>query len=208
MTLGDLLMRQGPLIKVPKDQQSSQEPTEATSREFIIRYLGCLGLSPSDLDKLPKVLREGSINAAATRCMAEVMRSSTWDELFVKINLEAALMETVARHEVQQLGINKQSVDSLSLWGFYNFMTSINTIRSLMSSDNTKPVGLITLTKEIYLLFDLLMELSKRKIIPPNLEVEIWKVRETLVEIMEELFKGNRMMTVHDKSLDGNRQLR
>jgi hypothetical protein len=202
MTLGDLLIRQGPLIKVPKDQQSSQEPTEATSREFIIRYLGCLGLSPSDLDKLPKVLREGSINADAARCMAEVMRSSTWDELFVKINLEAALMETVARHEVQQLGINKQSVDSLSLWGFYNFMTSINTIRSLMSSDNTKPVGLITLTKEIYLLFDLLMELSKRKIIPPNLEVEIWKVRETLVEIMEELFKGNRTMTVDGKSFD------
>jgi hypothetical protein len=208
MTLGDLLMRQGPLIRVPKDQQSSQKPTEATSREFIIRYLGCLGLSPSDLDKLPKVLREGGINADAARCMAEVMRSSTWDELFVKINLEAALLETVAKHELQQLGSGKQSVDLLSLWSFYNFMASINTIRSLMSSDNTKPVGLITLTKEIYLLFDLLIELSKRKIIPPNLEVEIWKVRETLVEIMEELFKGNRTITVDGKSFDGNRQLR
>jgi hypothetical protein len=206
--LGELLMRQGGLLKGPKDQQSSQKPSEASSRDFITRYLGCLGLSPTELDKLPKVLREGNVDGDVARCVADLMTSATWAELFVKINLEAALLEAVAKHELQQLGSGKQSVDLLSLWGFYNFMTSINAIRSLMSSDNTKPVGLITLTKEIYLLFDLLMELSKRKIIPPNLEVEIWKVRETLVEIMEELFKGNRTITVDGKSFDGNKQLR
>jgi hypothetical protein len=206
--LGDLLMRQGPLIRGLKDQQASQGPNGAASRDFITKYLSCLGLSPSDLDKLPRVLRDGGINADATRCIAEVMRSSTWDELFVKINLEAALLEAVARHEVQQLGSDKQSVDLLSLWSLYNFMTSINAIRSLMGNDNTRPVGLITLAKETYLLFDLLMELSKRKIIPPNLEIEIWKVRETLVDVMRELFKGNRTMTVDGKSFDGNKQLR
>jgi len=208
MTLGELLMRQGPLIRVPKDQQASQGFGGATSRDFITRYLGCLGLSPTELDKLPRVLREGNVGGDVAKCMAEVMRSSTWDELFVKINLEAALLETVARHEVQQLGISKQSVDSLSLWSLYNFITSLNIIRQLMGNDNTRPVGLITLTKEIYLLFDLLMELSKRKIIPPNLEIEIWKVRETLVDVMRELFKGNRTITVHDKSFDANKQLR
>jgi hypothetical protein len=57
--LGELLMRQGPLIKVPKDQQASQGPNGAASRDFIARYLGCFGLSPTELDKLPKVLREG-----------------------------------------------------------------------------------------------------------------------------------------------------
>jgi hypothetical protein len=208
MTLGDLLIRQGPLIRVPKDQQSSQKPTEATSREFIIRYLGCLGLSPSDLDKLPKVLREGSINADAARCMAEVMRSSTWDELFVKINLEAALMETVARHEVQQLGINKQSVDSLSLLALYDFIVSMNIIRQLLSNESTRPVALATLSKITYMLFDVYMEATKRKFIDPNLEVEVWRTRETLVEVMEELFKRNGTITVNDKSFDGNKQLR
>jgi len=206
--LGDLLIRQGPLIRVPKDQQSSQKPTEATSREFIIRYLGCLGLSPSDLDKLPKVLREGSINADAARCMAEVMRSSTWDELFVKINLEAALMETVARHEVQQLGINKQSVDSLSLLALYDFIVSMNIIRQLLSNESTRPVALATLSKITYMLFDVYMEATKRKFIDPNLEVEVWRTRETLVEVMEELFKRNGTITVNDKSFDGNKQLR
>jgi len=206
--LGELLMRQGGLLKGPKDQQSSQGPNGAASRDFITRYLGCLDLSPTELDKLPKVLREGNVGGDVARCVADLMTSATWDELFVKINLETALLEAVARHELQQLGINKQSVDSLSLWSLYNFMASINTIRSLMSNDNTKPVGLITLAKITYLLFDLYMELSKRKLIPPDLEVEFWRVREVLVDIMKELFKGNGTMTVHDKSFDGNKQLR
>jgi len=208
MTLGDLLIRQGPLIRVPKDQQSSQKPTEATSREFIIRYLGCLGLSPSDLDKLPKVLRERSINADATRCMAEVMRSSTWDELFVKINLEAALLEAVSRHELQQLSGNKQAIDLLPLYSLYSFVLSISAIRILINNDATRPIGLATLAKATYLLFDLYLELTKRKVIPPSLEAEVWRVRDTLGDLMRELFKGDRTITVDGKSFDGNKQLR
>jgi hypothetical protein len=205
MTLGELLMRQGPLIRVPKDQQSSQGPNGAASRDFVAKYLGCLGLSPTELDKLPKVLREGNISADAARCVSEVMESTTWEEAFMKINLEAALLETVSKHELQQLGGNKQAIDLVSLYSLYNFMASISAIRTLINNDNTRPMAMITLAKITYLLFDLLMELSKRKAIPPNLEVEIWKVRETLVDIMKELFKGDRTMTVHDKPFDRNK---
>jgi len=205
--LGELLMRQGGLLKGPKDQQSSQGPNGAASRDFITRYLGCLGLSPTELDKLPKVLREGNVGGDVARCVADLMTSATWDELFVKINLETALLEAVARHELQQLGINKQSVDSLSLLALHDFITSLNIIRQLMDNDNARPMAMITLAKITYLLFDLYMELSKRRAIPPNLEVEIWRVREVIVDVMRELFKGNRTITVNDKSFDGNRQL-
>jgi hypothetical protein len=77
-----------------------------------------------------------------------------------------------------------------------------------MNNDNTRPMAMITLAKITYLLFDLFMELSKRKAIPPNLEVEIWRVREVIVDVMRELFKGNGTMTVDGKSFDANRQLR
>jgi hypothetical protein len=206
--LGELLMRQGPLIRGLKDQQSSQKPSEASSRDFITKYLSCLGLSPSDLDKLPRVLRDGGINADATRCIAEVMRSSTWDELFVKINLEAALLEAVARHELQQLGSNNQGTELLPPYSLYSFVSSISAIRALINNDATRSIALTTLAKATYLLFDLYMELTKRKVIPPNLEVEIWKAREVLVDIMKELFKGNRTITVDGKSFDGDKQLR
>lgn len=46
------------------------------------------------------------------------------------------------------------------------------------------------LAEVTYILFDLLMELAKRKVIPPSLEVEFWRVREVFVDVMEELFKG------------------
>jgi hypothetical protein len=200
--LGELLMRQGGLLKGPKDQQSSQKPSEASSRDFITRYLGCLGLSPTELDKLPKVLREGNVGGDAAKCMAEVMRSSTWDELFVKINLETALLEAVSRHELQQLGGNKQGIDLLPLYSLYSFVSSISAIRALISNDATRSTGLTTLAKATYLLFDLLIELAKRKVIPPSLEVDFWRARETLVEAMEELFKGNRMIAVDGKSFD------
>jgi len=205
--LGDLLMRQGPLIRGLKDQRSDKGPNGAASRDFIAKYLGCLGLSPSEMDKLPRVLRDGGINAGATRCIGEVMRSSTWDELFVKINLEAALLETVARHELQQLGSNNKGTELLPPYSLYSFVSSISAIRMLINNNATRPIGLATLAKVTYLLFDLLMELAKRKVIPPNLEVEMWKVREVLVNVMEELFKGNGTITVHDKPLDGNKQL-
>jgi hypothetical protein len=206
--LGDLLMRQGPLIRVAKDQQASQGLGGAASRDFITRYLACLGLSPSDLDKLPKVLREGGINADAARCIGEIMRSSTWDELFVKINLEAALLETTSKHELQQLSGNKQAIDSLPLYSLYGFVSSISAIRMLINNDATRPIGITALAKATYLLFDLYMELAKRKVIPPSLEVKFWRAREVLVEVMEELFKRNRTITVHDKSFDENKQLR
>ncbi|MFP3216331.1 MAG: hypothetical protein RXP99_03430 [Vulcanisaeta sp.] len=157
---------------------------------------------PTELDKLPKVLREGNVGGDVAKCMAEVMRSSTWDELFVKINLEAALLEAVSRHELQQLGGNKQGIDLLPLYSLYSFVSSISAIRALISNDATRSTGLATLAKATYLLFDLLMELAKRKVIPPSLEVDFWRARETLVEAMEELFKGNRMMTVDGKSFD------
>jgi hypothetical protein len=206
--LGALIMRQRGLLKGPKDQQSSQKPSEASSRDFITRYLGCLGLSPTELDKLPKVLREGNVGGDVAKCMAEVMRSSTWDELFVKINLEVALLETVARHELQQLGSNNQGTELLPPYSLYSFVSSISAIRALINNDATRSIGLATLAKATYLLFDLYMELTKRKVIPPSLEVEIWKAREVLVDIMKELFKGDRTITVHDKSFDGNKQLR
>jgi hypothetical protein len=87
-------------------------------------------------------------------------------------------------------------------------MASINAIRMLINNDAARPIGLATLAKATYLLFDLLMELTKRKAISPNLEVEFWRVRDVLVNVMEELFKGNRTITVDGKSFDGNKQLR
>jgi len=200
--LGDLLMKQGGLFKGSKDQQSNQEPGGAASRDFIIRYLGCFGLSPTELDKLPRVLREGNISADATRCIAEAMGSTTWEEAFTKINLEAALLEVASRREIQQLTSNNRATGLLSLYSLYSFVSSISAIRALISNDATRPIGLATLAKATYLLFDLLMELAKRKVIPPSLEVDFWRARETLVEAMEELFKGNRMMTVDGKSFD------
>jgi hypothetical protein len=202
MTLGDLLIKQGPLIRVPKDQQSSQGPGETAFRDFITRYLGCFGLSPSDLDKLPKVLREGGVGGDIIKCIVEVMKSSSWEEAFTKINLEAALLEVASRHELQRLSTSKQTIDPLSLWSLYNFIASISAIRMLINNDATRPIGLATLAKATYLLFDLLMELAKRKATPSNLEVEFWRAREALVEAMEELFKGNGMMTVNDKPFD------
>jgi len=205
--LGDLLIRQGPLIRVPKDQQSGQGPNGAAPRDFVAKYLGCLGLSPTELDKLPRVLREGNVGGGVAKCMAEVMRSSTWDELFVKINLEAALMETVARREVQQLIGNNQATESLSLYGLYNFIVFINAIRQLLGNEDTKSIALTTLAKATYLLFDLYLELTKRKVMPPSLEAEVWRVRDALADIMEKLFKGDKTITVDGKSFDGNGQL-
>jgi hypothetical protein len=53
-----------------------------------------------------------------------------------------------------------------------------------------------------YLIFDIYGELTKRGIIPRGLEIEVWRTRETLIKIMEELFKGDRTITVNEKPLD------
>jgi hypothetical protein len=128
----------------------------------------------------------------------------------MKLNMEAALFEAVSKQEIQRLmgSGNSASGAPLALYATYSSILSITAIRQLVGNENTRSIALATLSKVTYILFDVLMELAKRKAIPPNLEVEMWKVRETLVEIMEELFKGNRTITVHDKSLDGNKQLR
>jgi hypothetical protein len=167
-------------------------------------------LGVDDLGKVPGVIKGLSVNDDAARCLGELMRSTNWDELFTKINMEAALFETVARRELQGLVGHGGGASSAALFllAFYNFIVSMNIIRQLLSNESTKPIALATLSKITYILFDVLMELAKRKSIPPNLEVEIWKVREVLVDVMRELFKGNRTMTVHDKPLDGNKQLR
>jgi hypothetical protein len=203
--LGELLMRQGLLIRVPKVQQTNQGSGGAASRDFITRYLGCFGLSPTELDKLPRVLREGNISADAARCIAEAMGSTTWEEAFTKINLEAALLEVASRRELQQLTSNNQATGLLSLYSLYSFVSSISAIRTLINNDATRPIGLATLTKATYLLFDLYLELTKRKVIPPSLEAEVWRVRDTLGDMLRELFKGNRTMTVHDKPFDRNK---
>jgi hypothetical protein len=208
MGLGEALFRLGVKPTPPKDEGGRQaQPTSAVG-DFVSRYLRCLNVD--DLGKVPGVIKGLNVNDDTIRCLGELMRSTNWDELFTKINMEAALFEAVARHELQGLvghGGGASSA-SLSLLALHDFITSLNIIRQLMGNDNTRPMAMITLAKITYLLFDLYMELSKRKAIPPNLEVGFWRVREVLVDVMRELFKGDRTMTVNDKPFDGNKQLR
>jgi len=203
--LGEVIFRLGPKPSSSKVQQSGQ--VQSVDRDFVTKYLKCLGLSQNELDKAAEVLKGRGVNEDTIKCIEDLMRSASWNELFTKINLETAIFEVITKHELQGLtghGGGASNV-SLSLLALHDFITSINAVRVLVSNDNTRSIGLITLAKITYLLFDLYMELSKRKAIPPNLEVEIWKVRETLVDVMKELFKGDRMMTVNDKPLDKNR---
>jgi hypothetical protein len=208
MGLGNIILKQGGLLNTPNKQSTTQTPPGHPYGDFVVRYFKCLGLGPNELNKLPETIRSLGIDGGAINCINELMKSSSWEEAFTKINLEAALLEAVSKHELQQLSGNKQGIDLLPLYSFYNLMASINAIRMLINNDATRSMGLMALAKATYLLFDLLMELTKRKIISPNLEVDVWRAREALVEAMKELFEGNRMMTVHDKSLDGNKQLR
>jgi len=208
MGLGEVLFKLGPKPSSSKVQQSGQ--VQSVDGDFITKYLKCLGLSQNELDKAAEVLKGRGVNEDTIKCIEDLMRSASWNELFTKINLEAAIFEVITKHELQGLTGHGGGASNplLPLLALHDFITSINAVRVLVSNDNTRSIGLITLAKITYLLFDLYMELSKKKAIPPNLEVEIWKVRETLVEIMEELFKGNRTITVHDKSFDGDKQLR
>jgi hypothetical protein len=208
MGLGEVLFKLGTKPTPPRDQGSRQAQSDSAVGDFVSRYLKCLGIN--DLSKVPDVLRGVGAGGDAVRCIEDLMRSASWNELFTKVNLEIALLEAAAKREVQRLTGSSASAsnESLALSAYYSFVLSICMIRQLLSNESTRPVGLITLAKITYLLFDLYMELSKRKLIPPNLEVEFWRVREVLVNVMEELFKGDRTMTVHDKSLDGDKQLR
>ena len=207
MGLGEVIFRLGPKPSSSKVQQSGQ--AQSVEGDFVTKYLRCLSLGPNELDRAAEVLRGRGINEDTIKCIGELMRSASWDELFTKINLELALFEATAKHELQGSAGHGGNVSnaSLPLLALYDFIVSINAVRVLVNNDNARPIGLITLAKITYLLFDLFMELSKRKAIPPNLEVEIWKVRDVLVDVMRELFKGNGTIIVHDKSFDGNRQL-
>jgi hypothetical protein len=207
MGLGSIIFKQNALLNMSREQQGNQWAA-SVDRDFVVKYLKCLGLSPNELSRVPEVLRRiGSENVA--KCIDELMGSATWEELFTKLNLEIALLEAASKYELQQLMNRDGSANnaSLSLLATYNFIVSLSIARQLLNNESTKQAALATLSKITYLLFDLLMELSKRKIIPPNLEVEIWKVRDVLVDVMRELFKGNGTITVNDKSFDGNRQL-
>ena len=202
MGLGEVLFRLGVKPTPPRGQGGRQTQPDPVVGDFVSRYLKCLGVD--DLGKVPGVIKGLNVNDDAAKCLNELMRSADWGGLFTKINMEIALFETVAKHELQGSAGHGGGASnaSLSLLALYDFIVSINAVRVLVNNDNTRPIGLITLAKITYLLFDLLMELSKRKAIPPNLEVEIWKVRETLVDVMRELFKGNRTITVNEKPLD------
>jgi hypothetical protein len=205
--LGEVIFRLGPKPSSSKVQQSGQ--AQSVEGDFVAKYLRCLNLSPNELDRAAEVLRGRGINEDTIKCIGELMRSASWDELFVKLNLETALLEAISRREVQRLAGdgNSTSGTPLALSAYYNFVLSISMIRQLLSNESTRLMAITTLAKATYLLFDLYMELSKRKVIPPNLEAEIWKVRDVIVDVMKELFKRNGMMTVDDKSFDGNRQL-
>ena len=205
MGLGKVLFKLGAKPAPPKAQRDDQ--VQPGDKDFITKYLRCLGLSPNELDKAAEALRERGINDNTIRCLDELMRSTDWGELFMKINMEAALFEAVARHELQRLmgSGNSANPASLALPAYYSFVLSIAIIRQLLNNEGARPMALTTLAKATYLLFDLFMEITKRKLIPPNLEVEFWRVREVLVNAMEELFKGNRTITVHDKSFDKNK---
>jgi hypothetical protein len=207
MGLGSLLLKQGGLLNAP-GKQGADQPLPGYRGDFVQQYLRCLGLGPNDFARLPEVLKK-SISDGNIKCIGDLMRSISWDELFMKINMELAILETAAKHDLKALANdrNAQGSEALPIYALYNFILSITVIRSLITNEGTREVGMMVLAKVAYVLFDLLMEMAKRKLIPPNLEVEIWKVRETLVDVMEELFKGNGTITVNDKSFDGNRQL-
>ena len=205
MGLGELLIRQNALLNMPRKQWGDQAVSGVASKDFVTQYLRCLGIS--ELGKLPEALRRLDINKEAMGCITELMKSTSWDEVFMKFNLETALLEAVAKRDIQQSfsGGSNQDVALLSLYGLYNFILSINAVRSLMDNDVTKPMGLLTLVKMTYLIFDIYGELTKQGIIPRDLEIEVWRTRETLIKIMEELFKRNGTITVHDKSFDKNK---
>jgi|GEM_PF-4640517 hypothetical protein len=208
MGLGNIILRQGGLLNVPS-KQGADQPLPGYRGDFVQQYLRCLGLGPNEVGRLPEVLRK-TISDGNIKCIGELMRSTSWDELFMKINMELAILETAAKHDLKALASdgNAQGSGVLPIYALYNFILSISVIRSLITNESTREVGLAALAKATYLLFDLYMELSKRKAIPPNLEVEIWKVRDVIVDVMKELFKGDRMMTVDGKSFDANKQLR
>jgi len=207
MGLGETLFKLGVKPTPLRDQGGRQAQPNPAVGDFVSRYLRCLNVD--DLGKVPSVIKGLSVNDDAARCLGELMRSTNWVESFTKINMEIALFEAIAKHELQGLADHGgASSAALSLLALHDFIVSLNIARQLMNNDNTRSIGLITLAKITYLLFDLYMELSKRKAIPPNLEVEFWRVREVLVDVMRELFKGDRTMTVNDKPFDGNKQLR
>jgi len=208
MGLGEVIFRLGPKPSSSKVQQSGQ--VQSVDGDFITKYLKCLGLSQNELDKAAEVLKGRGVNEDTIKCIEDLMRSASWNELFTKINLETAIFEVITKHELQGLTGHGGGASnaSLSLLALHDFITSINAVRVLVSNDNTRSMAMITLAKITYLLFDLYMELSKRKLISPDLEVEFWRVRDVLVDIMRELFKGNGTITMHDKPFDVNRQLR
>ncbi|MDT7970385.1 MAG: hypothetical protein RQ842_07440 [Vulcanisaeta sp.] len=205
MGLGEVLFKLG-TKPTPPSKQNTDQPPSGYRGDFVQQYLRCLELGPNDFARLPGALRR-PISDDNIKCIGDLMRSTSWDELFTKINMELAILEAAAKHDLKALASdgNAQGGGALPIYALYSFVLGTSAIRSLITNESTREVGLATLAKAAYLLFDLLMELSKRKVIPPNLEVEFWRVREVLVDVMEKLFKGNRMMTVDGKSFDKNK---
>jgi hypothetical protein len=208
MGLGEVLLKLNVKPTPLRDQGGAQAQSTPAVGDFVSRYLKCLGIN--DLSKVPDVLKGVDIKEDTIKCIDNLVRSESWDELFMKLNMEIALFEAVSRKEIRGLVSQGGSAGgrSLALPAMYSFILSIAMIRELMNNKDTTPVALTTLAKATYALFDLYLELTKRKVIPPNLETEVWKVRDTLGDLMRELFKGDRMIAVHGKSFDRDRQLR
>ena len=205
MGLGEVLLKLNVKPTPPRDQGGRQAQPNPAVGDFVSRYLKCLGVD--DLSKVPEVFRGVGIKEDAIKCIEDLMRSASWDELFTKINMEAALFEAASRREVQRLmgSGGSASNEALALPAYYSFVLSIAIIRQLLNNEGARPMGLMTLVKMTYLIFDIYGELTKRGIIPRDLEIEVWRTREILIKIMEELFKRNGMITVHDKSFDKNK---
>jgi len=202
MGLGEVLLKLNVKPTPLRDQGSRQTQPNSAIGDFVSRYLKCLGVD--DLGKVPDVLKGVGIKEDAVRCIDNLVWSESWDELFMKLNMEIALFEAVSRKEIRGLVSQGGSAGgrSLALPAMYSFILSITMIRELMNNKDTAPVALTTLAKVTYVLFDLYLELTKRKVIPPSLEAEVWRVRDTLGGMLRELFKGDRTMTVNDKSFD------
>jgi hypothetical protein len=99
MGLGNIILRQGGLLNVPS-KQGADQPLPGYRGDFVQQYLRCLGLGPNEVGRLPEVLRK-TISDGNIKCIGELMRSTSWDELFMKINMELAILETAAQHDLR-----------------------------------------------------------------------------------------------------------
>ena len=150
MGLGSILFKQDALLGISRRRQDTQAQPTSANRDFVVQYLGCLGVN--ELDKVPEALRGVGIKEDAIKCIEDLMRSASWDELFTKINMETALFEAASRREVQRLAGSGGSAsnEALALPAYYSFVLSIAIIRQLLNNEGARPIGLMTLACLLY----------------------------------------------------------